>query len=77
MLQQSPALARLAAVADRLRERLDGGEYPRGLTVSSIPRPARLLKQGCGRTSSDLPEDGRHIEHICAKLGVSSRAKAI
>jgi HD-GYP domain-containing protein (c-di-GMP phosphodiesterase class II) len=43
MLQRSPALARLAAVAVQLRERLDGSGYPRGLTAASIPRPARLL----------------------------------
>jgi HD-GYP domain-containing protein (c-di-GMP phosphodiesterase class II) len=43
MLQRSPALASLGAVAVQLRERLDGSGYPRGLTAASIPRPARLL----------------------------------
>lgn len=43
MLQRSPALARLAAIAVQLRERLDGSGYPRGVTAASIPRPARLL----------------------------------
>lgn len=43
MLQRSPALARLAAVAVQLRERLDGSGYPRGITAAAIRRPARLL----------------------------------
>jgi HD-GYP domain-containing protein (c-di-GMP phosphodiesterase class II) len=43
MLQRSPALAPLGAVAVQLRERLDGSGYPRGLTAASISRPARVL----------------------------------
>jgi HD-GYP domain-containing protein (c-di-GMP phosphodiesterase class II) len=43
MLQRSPALAELGAVAVQLRERLDGSGYPRGLTGASISRPARIL----------------------------------
>ncbi len=43
MLQRSPALASLGAVAVQLRERLDGSGYPSGLTAASIPRPPRLL----------------------------------
>jgi HD-GYP domain-containing protein (c-di-GMP phosphodiesterase class II) len=43
MLQQSPALAPLGAIAVQLRERLDGTGYPRGFTGAAIPRPARIL----------------------------------
>jgi HD-GYP domain-containing protein (c-di-GMP phosphodiesterase class II) len=43
MLQQSPALAPLGAIAVAHRERLDGSGYPRGLSRSAISRPARIL----------------------------------
>jgi HD-GYP domain-containing protein (c-di-GMP phosphodiesterase class II) len=43
MLQQSAALAPLAAVAVEHRERLDGSGYPRGLAGGAISRPARVL----------------------------------
>jgi HD-GYP domain-containing protein (c-di-GMP phosphodiesterase class II) len=43
MLQQSGALAPLAAIAVQHRERLDGSGYPRGLSGSAIYRPARIL----------------------------------
>jgi HD-GYP domain-containing protein (c-di-GMP phosphodiesterase class II) len=43
MLQQSPALAPLGAIAVQLRERLDGTGYPRGLSGGAISRPARVL----------------------------------
>ena len=43
MLNQSVALAPLAAIAVQLRERLDGSGYPRGLSGPAISRPARLL----------------------------------
>ena len=43
MLQQSPALAPLGAIAVAHRERLDGSGYPRGLSGSAISRPARIL----------------------------------
>jgi HD-GYP domain-containing protein (c-di-GMP phosphodiesterase class II) len=43
MLQQSPALEPIGALAAQLRERLDGSGYPRGLTASSIPMAARVL----------------------------------
>jgi HD-GYP domain-containing protein (c-di-GMP phosphodiesterase class II) len=43
MLRQSPSLAPLGQVAAQLRERLDGSGYPRGLSGSSISRPARLI----------------------------------
>lgn len=43
MLQQSPALAPLGAIAAQHRERLDGLGYPRGLSGPAISRPARIL----------------------------------
>ncbi len=43
MLQQSPALRPIGALAALLRERLDGSGYPRGLTGSAIPQEARIL----------------------------------
>ena len=43
MLQQSPALAPLGAIAVQHRERLDGSGYPRGLAGAAITRPARIL----------------------------------
>jgi len=43
MLQRSPALAPLGAVAVQLLERLDGSGYPRRLASSAISRPARVL----------------------------------
>ena len=43
MLQQSAALAPLAAIAVQHRERLDGSGYPKGLSGAAITRPARIL----------------------------------
>jgi len=43
MVQRSPALAPLGAVAVQLRERLDGSGYPRRLPSAVISRPARVL----------------------------------
>jgi HD-GYP domain-containing protein (c-di-GMP phosphodiesterase class II) len=43
MLQASPALAPLGAVAGQARERLDGSGYPRGLSGSTISRAGRVL----------------------------------
>ncbi len=43
MLQQSDALSPLGDLAVQLRERLDGGGYPRGLTAAALTMPARLL----------------------------------
>ena len=43
MLDQSPSLAPLGAVAVQVRERLDGTGYPRGLAGGAINRPARIL----------------------------------
>jgi len=43
ILQQSPALAAIGALAAQLRERLDGSGYPRGLSGGAIALPARLL----------------------------------
>src|SRR5207244_1872349 len=43
MLNQSEALAPLAAIAVQHRERLDGSGYPRGLAGGTVSRPARIL----------------------------------
>jgi HD-GYP domain-containing protein (c-di-GMP phosphodiesterase class II) len=43
MLQQSPVLAPLGAIAVQHRERLDGSGYPRGLSGAAISHPARIL----------------------------------
>jgi HD-GYP domain-containing protein (c-di-GMP phosphodiesterase class II) len=43
MLDQSPALAPLAAIAVQHRERLDGSGYPRGISGAGISRAARIL----------------------------------
>ena len=43
ILQQSSALAPLAAIAVQHRERLDGSGYPKGLSGGAITRPARIL----------------------------------
>jgi DNA-binding CsgD family transcriptional regulator len=43
MLQQSPGLAPIGALAAQLRERLDGSGYPRGLAGEAIPMTARVL----------------------------------
>lgn len=43
MLQQSPALRTIGAIAAQLRERLDGSGYPRGVSGAAITLPARIL----------------------------------
>lgn len=43
MLQQSPALAAIGALAAQVRERIDGSGYPRGASGAAIGLPARLL----------------------------------
>jgi DNA-binding CsgD family transcriptional regulator len=43
MLQQSEALAPLAAIAVQHRERCNGSGYPRGLSGNGISQPARVL----------------------------------
>ena len=43
ILQQSPALSPLGAIAVQIRERLDGSGYPRGLSRGAISMPARIL----------------------------------
>ena len=43
MLNQSAALAPLAAIVAHCRERLDGSGYPRGLSGSAISRSGRIL----------------------------------
>ena len=43
MLQSSPSLAPLGAIAVQHCERMDGSGYPRGLSGAGISRPARVL----------------------------------
>ena len=43
MLEQSPVLRPIGALAVQLRERLDGSGYPRGLSGDAITMPARVL----------------------------------
>ena len=43
MLQQSPPLRSIGALAAQLRERLDGSGYPRGATGGTVGLPARVL----------------------------------
>ena len=43
MLEQSPTLSAIGAVAAQLRERVDGSGYPRGLVGGAITVPARVL----------------------------------
>jgi DNA-binding CsgD family transcriptional regulator len=43
MLQQSPPLRPIGALAAQLRERLDGSGYPRGATGGTVGLPARVL----------------------------------
>ncbi|MFL5865807.1 MAG: HD domain-containing phosphohydrolase [Thermoleophilaceae bacterium] len=43
MLQSSPSLAPLGALASQHSERMDGSGYPRGLSGAAISRPARVL----------------------------------
>ena len=43
MLQQSPTLAPLGALAAQHCERMDGSGYPRGLRGAAIPIAARVL----------------------------------
>lgn len=46
MVSQSEALAPVASVAARHRERLDGSGYPWGLPGAALSRPARVLLGG-------------------------------
>lgn len=43
MLQQSPVLSVVGALAGQVRERLDGSGYPHGLARTALSMPARLL----------------------------------
>jgi HD-GYP domain-containing protein (c-di-GMP phosphodiesterase class II) len=43
MLQESPSLAPIGALASEVRERLDGSGYPRGLTGAALTPPSRVL----------------------------------
>ncbi len=43
MLQQSPVLSPIGALAGQHCERMDGSGYPRGIAGTAIPVPARIL----------------------------------
>jgi HD-GYP domain-containing protein (c-di-GMP phosphodiesterase class II) len=43
ILQQSPSLRAIGALATQLRERLDGSGYPRGLSAAAVTLPGRIL----------------------------------
>ncbi len=62
MLQGSPALAPLGAVAVQHGERLDGSGYPNGLSGSMISREARVL--GAADTYQSLREPRPHREPL-------------
>ncbi|HLX18766.1 MAG TPA: HD domain-containing phosphohydrolase [Gaiellaceae bacterium] len=76
MLHQSPALAPLAEIAVQHRERLDGSGYPRGLSGSSISRPARILAAADAYRSMCEPRPHRAAltpEEAAAELAVEVR----
>ncbi len=90
MLARIPALDRARAIAARRHERLDGSGYPRGLTAAALAPPDHLLaaageprlarghpdKQIARRLAVSPKTVSSHVEHIYAKLDVSSRAAA-
>ena len=63
MLRQSPALAPLAVIAVQHGERLDGSGFPRGLSGSAIPRPARVLAAADAYQSMREPRAHRDATH--------------
>ncbi len=64
MLQQSPSLAPLGAIAVQFRERLDGSGYPRGLVGGAISRPARIL--GAADAYQSMREPRPHRPELAA-----------
>ncbi|WP_245585710.1 HD-GYP domain-containing protein [Pseudonocardia asaccharolytica] len=66
----SSVLAGIAAVAGLHHERLDGSGYPRGLTATAIPAPARILAaadvyhaltEPCPHRSAHLPAQAQRL----------------
>jgi HD-GYP domain-containing protein (c-di-GMP phosphodiesterase class II) len=77
MLHGSAALAPLGAIAVQQCERLDGSGYPRGLSGSSISRPARLLAAADVYQALREPRpyrEERSAEEAAAQLGAEARA---
>jgi HD-GYP domain-containing protein (c-di-GMP phosphodiesterase class II) len=62
MLEQSPGLAPLGAIAVQLRERLDGSGYPRRLSGPAISRSARVL--GAADAYQSMREPRPHREPL-------------
>jgi HD-GYP domain-containing protein (c-di-GMP phosphodiesterase class II) len=74
MLQQSSALAPLGAIAVRLRERIDGSGYPRGLAGAVIPMSARVL--GAADVYQAMCEPRPHRESLSrGRAAVELRAE--
>ncbi len=69
MLQQSPALAPLGAIAVQHRERLDGSGYPRRLSGSSISRAARVL--GAADAYQAMREPRPYRDALAAKAAAA------
>ena len=77
MLQQSPALAPIGALAALLRERLDGSGYLRGLSGPAIGMPARILGAADAYQSMVEPRPHRPSrtgEEAAAELRAETRA---
>ncbi|HEY2309790.1 MAG TPA: HD domain-containing phosphohydrolase [Gaiellaceae bacterium] len=77
MLDQSAALAPLAAIAVQHRERLDGSGYPKGLSGGAISRPARILGAADAYRSMREPRPFRPPlsgEEAAAELQADARA---
>ena len=76
MLQPSPALAPLGAIAVAHRERLDGSGYPRGLSGAAISRQARILGTADAYQAMREPRPyrpARPAEEAAAELRADAR----
>jgi HD-GYP domain-containing protein (c-di-GMP phosphodiesterase class II) len=77
MLQQSPTLAPLGAIAVQHRERLDGTGYPRGLAGAALTRPARILGAADAYQAMREPRPhrpARTADEAAAELRADARA---
>ena len=77
MLQQSPALAPIGALAALLRERMDGSGYPRALSGAAIGIPARILGAADAYQSMVEPRPHRPArtgDDAAAELRAETRA---
>lgn len=78
MFRRPPTLARIGSLAAQHHERLDGSGYPRGLSGSAVPMPARILAAAdvyqaltearAHRTAHD-PAEATHELDAQVKLG--------